>query len=160
MGKHQTATLESVDPRTPEVSALIHELDRYMIAMYPAESNHLVDVEVLARPNVRFFAAKARDSFQGCGAIMIHGSDYAEVKRVFVSPAARGLGLGRLILEKLEQAARKEGLTVLRLETGIYQPEALKMFESFGFERRGAFGDYPADDPYSVFMEKRLKSPG
>jgi putative acetyltransferase len=155
MGKQQAATLESVDPRTPEVSALIHELDRYMIALYPAESNHLVDVEVLARPNVRFFAAKARDAFQGCGAIMIHG-DYAEVKRVFVSPTARGLGVGRLILEKLEQAAQKEGLTVLRLETGTLQPEALKMFEAFGFTRRGAFGDYPTNDPYSVFMEKRI----
>jgi len=156
MSEHQTATLETVDPRTPEVAAMINELDRYMIALYPAESNHLVDIEVLTRPNVRFFAAKVFDSFQGCGAIMIHGGDYAEVKRVFVSPPARGLGLGRRILEKLEQAARKEGLTVLRLETGISQPEALKMFEAFGFTRCSAFGDYPENDPYSVFMEKHI----
>ena len=45
---------------------------------------------------------------------------------------------------------------MMRLETGTLQPEALALFASMGFARRGSFGDYPTDDPYSVFMEKSL----
>lgn len=52
--------------------------------------------------------------------------------------------------------ARLQGITLMRLETGISQPEALALFEACGFTRCGPFGDYPADDPYSVFMERRL----
>lgn len=156
MAEQRTTLLKVVDPRTPQIAAMIRELDQYMIALYPAESNHLVDIDVLAQPNVRFFAATLEDACLGCGAIMIRGTDYAEIKRVFVSPAARGMGLGKRILETLEGAAHKEGLSLLRLETGISQPEALHLFAAFGFARCGAFGDYPRDDPYSVFMEKRL----
>lgn len=156
MTEQRAAVLKAVDPRTPQIVAMIRELDRYLIALYPAESNHLVDIETLAQPNVRFFAAMEGDVCLGCGAIMIHGAAYAEVKRVFVSPAARGTGLGNRILETLEVAARREGLALLRLETGPCQPGALHLFESFGFARCGAFGDYPVDDPYSVFMEKRI----
>lgn len=156
MPEQRTVTIEAADPRTAPIAAMIRELDRYMIALYPAESNHLADLDALTRPNVRFFAAAADHEYLGCGAIMIHGVDYAEIKRVFVSPAARGLGLGKRILETLEAAARREGLRSLRLETGISQPEALRLFAASGFSRCGAFGDYPHDDPYSVFMEKRL----
>ncbi|HWG68765.1 MAG TPA: GNAT family N-acetyltransferase [Steroidobacteraceae bacterium] len=156
MHEPRHVVIGAIDPRTPPIAAMIRELDRYMIELYPAESNHLVDIDALTRPNVRFFAAAADQEYLGCGAIMIHGADYAEIKRVFVSPAARGLGLGKRILETLEGAARKEGLSLLRLETGISQPEALHLFAAFGFSRCGAFGDYPHGDPYSVFMEKRL----
>jgi putative acetyltransferase len=78
------------------------------------------------------------------------------VKRVFVSPKARGLGLGRRIVETLAEATLAEGLRLMRLETGTLQPEALGLFEAFGFTRRGSFGDYPTDDPYSIFMQKSL----
>ena len=144
------------DPRTPEIVAMIHALDRYMGDLYPAESNHLVDVNTLARPNVHFFAARVDGRIVGCGAIMLHGRDYAEVKRVFVDPRARGLGLGKRLIDRLVATARLQGITLMRLETGISQPEALGLFEACGFTRCGAFGDYPEDDPYSVFMERRL----
>ncbi len=149
-------SIEAVDPRTPEVAAMISELDRYMGELYPAESNHLMDMDALVQPNVRFFAARVNGAYRACGAIKLHGRQYAEVKRVFVMPNTRGLGLGRRIVATLEEAARREGFGLLRLETGISQPEALALFEASGFRRSPAFGDYPADDPYSVFMEKRL----
>ncbi|MGE3871805.1 MAG: GNAT family N-acetyltransferase [Parvibaculaceae bacterium] len=154
MPAHRNIEIMPADPRTPEIVAMIHALDRYMGALYPAESNHLVDVNTLAQPNVHFFAARVDGRIVGCGAIMVHGSDYAEVKRVFVDPAARGLGLGRRLIDKLLATARTHGVTLLRLETGISQPEALGLFEACGFARCGPFGDYPADDPYSVFMER------
>jgi putative acetyltransferase len=130
-----------------------------MQGLYPAESNHLVDVETLARPDVHFFAATVDGTPRGCGAIMLRADDggYAEVKRIFVSPAARGLGLGRRIVAHLEATARAQGLSLMRLETGPYQPEALALFAASGFVNCGPFGDYPTDDPLSVFMEKRIQ---
>jgi putative acetyltransferase len=153
-----TIVIARVDPRTAEITALVHELDRYMQGLYPAESNHLVDVETLARPDVHFFAATVDGTPRGCGAIMLRAEDggYAEVKRIFVSPAARGLGLGRRIIAHLEATTRAEGLALMRLETGPYQPEALALFAASGFVTRGHFGDYPTDDPLSIFMEKNL----
>lgn len=158
MNRQPAITIERVDPRRPEITQLIHELDHYMGGLYPAESNHLVDVETLARPDVHFFAVLVDGTARGCGAIMLRGEDggYAEVKRVFISPAARGLGLGRRIIAQLEAATTAAGLALMRLETGTLQPEALGLFVASGFAQRGPFGDYPTDDPYSVFMEKRL----
>ena len=80
------------------------------------------------------------------------------MKRIYVSPRARGLGLGKLMLQRLEEATRAEGFALLRLETGVYQPEALRLFAAHGFAPCGHFGDYPTDDPLSIFMEKRLSS--
>jgi putative acetyltransferase len=147
--------IERADPRLPACVTLIEELDRHLIALYPAESNHLMDLDALAAPDVEFFAARVDADVVGCGAIK-RFDDYAEIKRVFVAPRARGLGVARRIIQVLENAARAAGLGTLRLETGILQPEALALFESAGFVRRGSFGGYPADDPYSVFMERRL----
>jgi putative acetyltransferase len=143
------------DPRAPEIATLVHELDRYMTGLYPAESNHLVDLDALAASDVRFFVVRRGGEALGCGAIMLK-EDYAEVKRIFVSPRARGFGLGRLILKRLEEETQTNGRAVIRLETGTLQPEALALFAAMGFAQRGPFGDYPTDDPYSVFMEKRL----
>ena len=156
MNRKPAIAIERVDPREPEVSALIHELDRYMGGLYPAESNHLVDIETLAGADVHVFAARLDGRYCGCGAIMVRREGYAEVKRVFVSPAARGHGVGRLLLERLAEDTREAGLSLMRLETGTLQPEALGLFEAMGFARCGRFGDYPADDPYSVFMERRI----
>jgi putative acetyltransferase len=74
---------------------------------------------------------------------------------MFVLPEFRGLRLGRRILEELENLARVSGLKHARLETGIYQPEALLLYERAGYQRRGPFGDY-SEDPLSIFMEKKL----
>jgi putative acetyltransferase len=156
MPAQRNLEITPADPRTPEIMAMIHALDRYMGDLYPAESNHLVDVNVLAQPNVHFFAALVDGRIAGCGAIMLHGLDYVEVKRLFVEPRARGLGLGRRLIDKLAATARLRGITLMRLETGIFQPEALGLFQACGFTRCGAFGGYPEDDPYSVFMERRL----
>ena len=156
MSAQREIEIVTADPRIPEITAMIHALDRYMGALYPAESNHLVDVNTLAQPNVHFFAAKVDGEYVGCGAVMIHGRDYAEVKRVFVDPAARGLGLGKRLIDRLAATARQQGVALVRLETGISQPDALGLFEACGFTRCSSFGDYPADDPYSVFMERRV----
>jgi putative acetyltransferase len=91
----------------------------------------------------------------GCGAYLSDGHPAGELKRMFVLPELRGLGLGRRILQALETHARAAGFQRLRLETGIAQPEALRLYKGAGYVRCPRFGDYP-DDPLSVFMEKRI----
>jgi putative acetyltransferase len=148
-----TVRIES--PRQTDVARLIEALDIYQAGLYPAESNHFLDLEALAAPGVRFLVARRGGQALACGALRIDPAGYGEVKRMFVSPEARGLKLGRRLLDRIEEEARREGLGCLRLETGIHQPEALGLYRSAGYVERAAFGDY-SSDPLSVFMEKRL----
>ena len=142
-------------PRQTEIVGLVEELDTYLGSLYPAESNHLLDVDSLAQPDVRFFVARRDGEALGCIALRVDAENWGEVKRLYVSPRARGLGLGRRLLEALEAQARQERLALLRLETGVHQPEALGLFRAAGFRGIPAFGAY-APDPLSVFMEKAL----
>ena len=151
----QRIIIAQVDPRSPSSVALIQELDRHLNGLYPAESNHLMDIDSLCAPDVRFFAAQVDGETVGCGAVK-QFAEYTEVKRVYVSTRARGLGVAKRLIETLEKATRDAGLAMMRLETGIYQPDAIALFEKMGFSRTSSFGDYPTDDPYSVFMERKL----
>ena len=147
-------TFESADQ--PEVIALIAELDAYQDSLYPPESRHALDLAALTQANVLFAVARgAAGQALGCGAIVV-GTEFGELKRMFVSPAARGQGLAQRLLARLEAEAVARGCHLLRLETGPFQPEALGLYARCGYERRGPFGGY-ADDPLSVFMEKRLR---
>ena len=74
---------------------------------------------------------------------------------MYVRPQFRGLGLGRFMLNRLADYVRQQGVGVLRLETGIYQKEAIALYEGFGFQRIPPFGAY-IDDPLSLFFEKRI----
>lgn len=150
-----SVVVRRADPREPQLRRLIEELDALQLSLYPAESNHLLDIETLAQLRMRFFSASVDGEVLGCGGIWLH-EDYAEVKRVYVSPKARGLGLAKKIMARLEDEARAAGMKIARLETGIYQPEALGLYRALGYAERGSFGDYPTDDPMSVFMEKWL----
>ena len=153
----QTSTLrvalEPVDQ--PDVVALIADLDAYQAPLYPAESNHLLDIETLMQPNVLFAVARDADGRAlGCGAVVLLDG-YGELKRMFVRPEQRGLGVAKQLIRFLEGEAAQVSCNVLRLETGIRQPEALGLYARAGYERRARYGDYP-DDPLSVFMEKRI----
>jgi putative acetyltransferase len=142
-------------PRQPDVVTLIRQSDALMQSLYPAESNHLVDVDSLASPHVHFFVAREQGKALGCGAFMVGAEGQAEMKRVFVDPAARGKGIARAIMDVLEREAASQGVTLMQLETGIKQPEAIALYRRFGYIDRGPFGDYQRD-PLSLFMEKRL----
>lgn len=142
-------------PRQDDVIALIRQSDALMQSLYPAESNHLVDVESLAQPHVHVLVARERGRALGCGAFVLGEAGQAEMKRVFVAPAARGKGIARILMEALEREAAERGVTLMQLETGIRQPEAIALYRKFGYAERGPFGSYKSD-PLSLFMEKRL----
>lgn len=151
--------INTESPDQPEVRALLARLDAYCASLYPAESNHLLDIDALMQGDVLFLVARDVDgSAVGCAALVNRweeGEGYGEIKRMFVDEARRGLGTGRKLLEHIGMFAAMSGLRVLKLETGIHQPEAIALYERGGFVRCAPFGDY-RPDPLSVFMERRL----
>ena len=155
MSRESALEIAVASPTEPESSALTSVLDDYLRALYPPEQNYLLSVEGLLQPGVTFVVARADAAVLGCGAILRHGREYVEIKRMFVQPWARGKRIGERILRYLEEMGRKEGFPLARLETGIRQPEALRLYEHAGYYRVGAFGDYEPGS-LSVFMERTL----
>jgi putative acetyltransferase len=152
-------TIAIETPDQPKVIALIAELDAYQDTLYPPESRHTLDLSSLKQPNVLF--AVARDDTGrpiGCGAIVLY-PEFGELKRMYVGPRSRGQGIARKLLGMLEQHAIGSGCTLVKLETGPYQHEALALYASAGYERAGRFGDYTSD-PLSVFMQKHVSPQG
>jgi putative acetyltransferase len=142
-------------PDQPEVAAFLAASDAYAASLYPAESNHLVDLATLLDPRVVFFVAREEGMALGCGALVGGADGSAELKRMWVVPIARGRGVGRAILAAIERTAQASDVTVIRLETGIRQPEAIGLYRAAGFVEIAPFGSYHPD-PLSTFMEKRL----
>jgi putative acetyltransferase len=147
--------INTESPDQPEVRAMLERLDAYCASLYPAESNHLMDIASLLKDDVLFLVARDVDGGAvGCAALVNRGS-YGELKRMFVDESRRGLGTGRKLLEHIGMFAAMSGVRELKLETGIHQPEAIGLYERFGFVRCAPFGEYQPD-PLSIFMEKRL----
>jgi putative acetyltransferase len=148
-----TITLER--PDGADAIGLITELEAHLEPLYPRESRHGYSVEKLLAHDVAFFVLRADGTTAGCGGIQLLGSAYGELKRMYVRPRFRGLGFGKLLLEHLADYARAHGVGLLRLETGIHQKEAIRLYERTGFQRIPPFGAY-VKDPLSLFYEKRI----
>jgi putative acetyltransferase len=146
-------TIAKEAPRQADVIRLLNLSDAYMASLYPAESNHLLDVSALEKPSVHFFVARHEGRIVGCASLVDAGDGTAEIKRMFVDPASRGLSLGKKLMEALEEQAKALGLATIRLETGISQPEAIGLYRKAGFLEIDAFAPYKPD-PLSMFMEK------
>jgi dihydroorotate dehydrogenase len=147
-------TIHVDDPGSPAAQALITQLDALQCSLYPPESLHLASVEELRQADATFLVASVNGKVVGCGAIVNRGS-YAELKRMFVLPTCRRLGVGRRILAELEARAILLNVRRVMLETGAAQPEAIGLYERAGYRRRRVYGDY-AEDPLTVYMEKEL----
>ncbi|AZZ98674.1 GNAT family N-acetyltransferase [Pseudoalteromonas sp. R3] len=151
----------NLDPHHPEVSQLLRDIDALMNTLYPPSSNQLIPADELAAPDVYFVGARTEQTLMGCGALVpkTDGAGelacYAELKRVYVQPPYRGLGVSKQIMQSLIEHARRCGFKVLRLETGIRQTEAIGLYTSLGFIQCEAFGSYEPD-PLSVYMELHL----
>jgi putative acetyltransferase len=144
---------------TPQVHALLEELDADLAGPYAADQQFALAVDDLFQPDVRFFLAWHDGMAVACGGVACYDG-YAEVKRMYARPAVRGRGVAKALLARLEAEALSAGRAVLRIETGVYQHGALRFYERAGFRRRGPFGPYAALPPraveLSVFYEKEV----
>ena len=148
-----TITRES--PESADARALIAELDALLEPLYPKTSRHGYSVDKLVAEGVIFFVLRVDGTAAGCGGIKLFGDEYAEVKRMYVRPEYRGMGLAKQMLEHLESHTRAQNINILRLETGIHQKQAIALYEQFGFQRIPPFGNY-FEDPLSRCYEKRI----
>jgi putative acetyltransferase len=152
-------TIEQVVGASPELHDLIGELNDVLGAAYEAHQRHGLSIDQLFEPHVRFFRARLDGIVVGCGGVAVF-EDYAEVKRMYTRPAARGRGVAKALLYIIQAEVRRADKSVLRLETGTYQREAIGLYERMGFRSCGPFGPYAAmparNIETSLFFEKIL----
>ncbi len=158
-----SVVIQPSSPLDSRVAPLLVELDAYLYRVYPVdefppEINHIVDPQALTHPSVTFVVAWSAGDALGCGAMRRMTDEegtYGEIKRMFVKPEVRGHSIAEKVLNHLDAVARSEGITRLLLESGVRQPEAIRLYERCGYSVRGSFGGY-AEGFVSVFMEKSL----
>src|SRR5580692_12197491 len=122
-----TITIERVQTATDEVRSLIDELDLTLAREYLPEQQHGLRLDTIFEPHVRFFIARLDGRAVGCGGVALFG-EFAEVKRMYVRDDARGRGVARALLSRIESEAQSSGLGLLRLETGDRQFDAIRLY--------------------------------
>ncbi len=140
---------------------LIAALDAEISERYPEENANFFSLneDEVAPGHGAFVLAYVDGVALGCGAVRALGDGDAEIKRMYVAPGNRGLGVGGRLLDALTVVARELGVRRLVLETGERQPEAVALYRRAGFEAIPCFGGY-ADAPLSLCMAKQLDGVG
>ena len=162
MKSTESVTIRREHPGTEDAARLIAELDAYLGPLYPKESQHGYSIDKLVQQRVHFFVLYDNGEPAACGGVQFFHDDldadqcYGELKRMYVRNEFRGRGFGMRMLDHLETLAKEKGVTRMRLETGIYQPEAIALYEKAGYQHIPPFGNYPKNDPLSLCYEKRL----
>ncbi|MGY4767508.1 GNAT family N-acetyltransferase [Kribbella sp. CWNU-51] len=147
-----------VDPRRPEaqycVQSYFAELGRRFDAGFDHTRSIPADNAELTLPAGLLLMATLHTEPVGCGGLKLHGAEPAEIKRMWVSPEARGLGLGRRLLTELEREAIAHGAPAVRLETNRNLTEAIALYRAAGYREVPAFNT----EPYAHhWFEKSLR---
>jgi GNAT superfamily N-acetyltransferase len=126
-----------------DVAALVLDVQAVYVALYGGEDETPMTPDDFLAPEGTFVVAEVDGAAVGCGAFRRHdGLDVAEIKRMYVRPAARGRGVGRAVLEDLERRAAAAGYRRVVLETGARQPEAIALYASAGYREIEPYGFY------------------
>lgn len=151
-------TVRQESPLQDDVRAMVEELNAHMRPLSPPEFQFQLSAEQMAEPGVSVFVVRDRQGAAiGMGSLKKHTDELGEIKRMFTRPAIRGSGLGRTIIDAIEEKARALGIKKLVLETGStpgFEP-AWRVYERHGYTQCGAVLDYP-DSDYNRFYEKDL----
>ncbi len=144
--------------RGAETTALLEMHLAHMRAISPPESVHALDLEKLRKPDITFWTIWRGDELVGCGALRELDPTHGEIKSMHTLATARGLGIGRKMVEHILTTARERGYTRLSLETGATEDfiAARTLYQSFGFVPCPPFGDY-FEDPFSAHMTLELE---
>jgi DNA-binding MarR family transcriptional regulator/GNAT superfamily N-acetyltransferase len=146
-----------VDPEHPDaqhcLAEYVAELNRRSERGFDPTVGATALPDEVRPPAGRFFVAYLHADPIGCGAVKLHDQEPAEIKRMWIAPGARGLGLGRRLLETLEACARAGGARVAHIETSAVLTEALALYRSAGWVEVARFNDEPFADHW---LEKRL----
>jgi putative acetyltransferase len=145
------------DLRGPEIAELLATHVAFCRATSPPESTHVLDLEALRSPGIRFWSAWDGGGLLGCAALKELDPTHGEVKSMHTATQHRGRGVGLRLLEQIAGEARGRGYRRLSLETGSMDAfaSARSLYARFGFVECPPFGDYRLD-PNSVFMTIEL----
>jgi putative acetyltransferase len=153
-------TVES--PRQPEVERLLDGSSAYAQSLYPPESNFLLDLTTLERPEVTFYVARDGARAVGIAALVLDDDpasaaapERGELKRMFVDPDARGRGVAGALLTRIEADAAARGIRQVVLETGDLHHAAQALYRRHGYREVPQFGQY-VGEPHSVCFAKTL----
>lgn len=140
-------SIDAVDPAHPHAHHCLQEyfaeLDRRFDAGFDPAASRRTALNEMRPPAGLFLVATLRDEPIGCGALRFHGDAPAEIKRLWVAPAARGLGGGRRLLTDLETRAAANGSHTVRLDTNRSLIEAIAMYRAAGYQEVDPFNDEP-----------------
>jgi len=154
----ETITIARAELTADVSRALIDSLNEELWGVYskPGATHFRLDPEEVARGRGTFLVIYRDGTPVGCGALRLLDSETAELKRMFVSPAVRGRGLGRRLVAALEEEARTLGARRLVLETGVRQVAALALYRATGFHPIPLYGEYCLSPETSVCLGKDL----
>ncbi|MCP1833689.1 DNA-binding MarR family transcriptional regulator/GNAT superfamily N-acetyltransferase [Bradyrhizobium sp. USDA 4532] len=156
LGRDGTA-LDEMDPRSDEARYCLGEyyaeLARRFEKGFDVRLSRDPEAKDMVRPRGSFIVAMSDGLPIGCVGLKGSGGEFAEIKRLWVAPGARGLGLGRRLMDAAEKAARELGIAVLRLDTNSALPEAGQLYRRTGWTEIPRFNDDPYPD---LFFEKHL----
>jgi GNAT superfamily N-acetyltransferase len=143
--------LRRVDPESPDAQrclrAYVAELNRRAPERgFDPRRGATAEPHEVRPPHGAFVVAYRRDEAIGCGAVKHHPGELTDIKRMWLAESARGLGLGRRILEHLEGLAREHGSREAHIETSDVLPEAVALYESAGYAEVAPFNDEPFAD--------------
>lgn len=156
-GAHPAVLIRRVAPDDQQARACLNAYYTELAASFPqgfdVARSRDPDPAAMVPPRGAFLIAFDGDQPLGCVGLKGDGAGGAEIKRLWIAPAARGLGLGRRLMAAAEDAARGLGIGVLRLDTNRALPEAAALYRATGWAEIARFND----DPYAeLFFEKRL----
>lgn len=152
-----TVSLDPVDPDHPDAQHCLRsffaELSERLDTGFDPARSLLPDAGELRAPRGVFLVARLHGEPVGCAGLKLPAGAPAEVKRMWVSPATRGLGLARRFLTELEARAAGHGYDTLRLDTNKVLTEAIRLYHAYGFTEVPAFNT----EPYAHhWFEKRI----
>ncbi len=148
--RHLTASMVVIEPADPRSGAARWCIEQYFAELgerFEGGFDHAISLaavpDQLTPPAGLFLVARLREAAIGCGALKLHGREPAEVKRMWISPTVRGLGVGRRMLRELEARAAATGAPATRLETNRSLTEAISLYRSAGYREIAPFNDEP-----------------
>ena len=160
--QHSPITIAVEPPRQPEVERLLDGSTAYAQSLYPPESNFLLDIATLERPEVAFYVARDGDRAVGIAALVIDAeaatdapAARGELKRMFVDPVARGRGVAGALLTRIEADASARGIREIVLETGDLHDAAKVLYGRHGYREIPQFGQY-VGEAHSVCFAKAV----
>ena len=130
----------------PVAQTLIDAVQQEYVVRYGGPDTSPVDPSEFAPPQGRFLVGYVGTEAVASGGLRRIGPDMVEIKRMFVVPQWRGRGLSRQVLTRLEELAVSLGAGRVVLETGLQQPEAMRLYETSGYERIEGFGHYRCNE--------------